>query len=265
LRLHRLCQTTRQYAALLLCFCAFCSVPEGYGKPNRVSQLIMELADPRSHVRQKAVEGLVKIGEPAVEPLIVALKGASSGSEVLREEAADILGTIKDPRGVEPLVAVLLTVGYTALQDHAEDALVKIGTPVVGPLMSVVLSGVDDGREAHECAVFLVSFFHVQCVQSKAAETLGRIGAPAVEPLMAAMRDPRDPQVRACAALGHYRAPRAGGATHPPGTLIYISGPRGPHTLKVGPGTVNVGYPEFSRTRRLRARSFSLGETVGAA
>ena len=54
-------------------------------------------------VRQAAAEALVKIGAPAVEPLIAALKDESFS---VRQAAAEALGKIGAP-AVEPLIAAL--------------------------------------------------------------------------------------------------------------------------------------------------------------
>jgi HEAT repeat protein len=58
-------------------------------------------------VRYAAAEALVKIGAPAMEPLIAALKDKDSKDSDVRQAAAEALGEIKDPRAVEPLIAAL--------------------------------------------------------------------------------------------------------------------------------------------------------------
>lgn len=68
----------------------------------------------------KAVEALVKIGEPAVKPLIKALK-----DEFVRAEAAQALGKIGDARAVKPLIQALKVDDGLARGD-IERALKKI-------------------------------------------------------------------------------------------------------------------------------------------
>ncbi len=55
-------------------------------------------------IRQKAMRVLKHMGKPAVEPLIAELKNEDWH---IREYAASLLGKIKDPRAVEPLLAAL--------------------------------------------------------------------------------------------------------------------------------------------------------------
>ena len=75
------------------------------GEPA-VEPLINALKDEDSGVRWKAAEALEEIGdERAVEPLINALKDEDSG---VREGAAEALGEIGDERAVEPLINCLL-------------------------------------------------------------------------------------------------------------------------------------------------------------
>ena len=77
----------------------------------------------------------VKIGAPAVEPLIAALKDKNN---YVHREAAEALGKIGDSRAVEPLIAALKDwdqdVRYTAAE-----ALGKIGdSRVVEPLIAAL-------------------------------------------------------------------------------------------------------------------------------
>lgn len=55
--------------------------------------------DSTPDVREEAAAVLVRIGTPAVEPLIAAL---NSNNWYVRQYAADALGDIKDPRAFEP-------------------------------------------------------------------------------------------------------------------------------------------------------------------
>jgi hypothetical protein len=72
-----------------------------------IASLSALLDDVDPNVREEVINALVKIGKPAVEPLIVALNEEHS---YVRWGAAKALGQIKDPRAIEPLFAVLQTI-----------------------------------------------------------------------------------------------------------------------------------------------------------
>ncbi len=83
---------------------------------------------------QEAIGALVKIGKPAVLPLI-AVTADSKADPVARQLAANILGAIKDKRAVEPLIGVLGDQS-TRLRMSAITALKQIGDPrAVEPLI----------------------------------------------------------------------------------------------------------------------------------
>jgi HEAT repeat protein len=120
----------------------------------------------RWDVRQGAAEALGKIGEPAVEPLIGALQDEESK---VREGAAEALGKIKDARAVEPLIGALQDKDNGVRRAVAE-ALRGIREPAVEPLIRALQDGGSDMRRA-------------------VAEALGKIGdARAVEPLIRALQ-----------------------------------------------------------------------------
>jgi HEAT repeat protein len=75
--------------------------------------LLNAFNDPDYYVRLNTIEGLVKIGKPAVKPLIEILKNEDPA---MRMSAAEILGKIGDVRALRPLVALL----------EDEDATVRI-------------------------------------------------------------------------------------------------------------------------------------------
>ena len=77
-----------------------------------------------SGVRRTAALALGKIGEPAVEPLIAALKDSD---DCVRREATEALGKIGEP-AVEPLIAALKDSDDYVRREAAE-ALGKIGEP----------------------------------------------------------------------------------------------------------------------------------------
>jgi len=121
-------------AVVLLCFCVPGFVPAGYGQTDRVSRLISELKGKNARVRHRAAEELVKIGAPAVEPLIAALKDPDSP---VRVGAVGVLGNIKDPRAVEPLMAALKDMD-SGVRGGAVEALGEIGPPAAEPLIAAL-------------------------------------------------------------------------------------------------------------------------------
>ncbi|MDH5704130.1 MAG: HEAT repeat domain-containing protein, partial [Aigarchaeota archaeon] len=70
------------------------------------------LKDKNTNLREAAAGTLVKIGTPAVKPLIAALKYKNQN---VRAAAAEALGEIGDPRAVEPLTRLLSDIFHT---DH---------------------------------------------------------------------------------------------------------------------------------------------------
>lgn len=66
-----------------------------------INELINELGDSSRRIRQRVERELVKLGEPAVEPLIEALKNENRRA---RWRAANALGKIKDTRAIKPLI-----------------------------------------------------------------------------------------------------------------------------------------------------------------
>ena len=72
--------------------------------PRTVNHLVHALGDEYSKVRRKAISALVRIGAPAVEPLMQAL---GSDQEKIRGYAAACLGQIRDPRAKHALLALL--------------------------------------------------------------------------------------------------------------------------------------------------------------
>lgn len=89
-----------------------------------------------------------------------------------RKYAAEVLGELKDPRAVDPLVAALNDeVGD--VRQRAYDSLIKLGGPSVSSLIPLLVSEEDEIRQS-------------------ATEILRKIGKPAVEPLAIALTDADD-------------------------------------------------------------------------
>ena len=160
-----------------------------------IEALIQALDDGSESVQQKVRSALIKIGPPAVEPLIHALESERKrvrwnaalvlrdgklgderavypliralGDETIRSLSAQVLGRIGDPRAIKPLINVLKSIdGHSAAE-----ALVNIGSPAVKPLINAMKD-------------------KYWGVRDHAAEALGKIGdSRAVDPLIKALKD----------------------------------------------------------------------------
>lgn len=118
--------------------------------------------------RQSAADYLVRIGEPAVEPLIEALHNKD---EEIQQLAINLLGKIGDSRAVEALIAKLRYGDYET-REAALNALLKIEDPQI---LEALIIALKDKRSS---------------IRKTAADALGRFGDPqAVEPLIEALRD----------------------------------------------------------------------------
>jgi len=136
----------------------------------------------------------------------------------IREEAATMLGTLRDPRAIVPLVSVLRD-GDRAVRDAAIGALLAIGEPAVTTLgvclsdpaltvqesASSVLATIADARVLAPLVKALASPDWI--VRMHAAKALGRIKDPgAVAPLVPLLQDSvkavREETSTALAAIG---------------------------------------------------------------
>jgi HEAT repeat protein len=87
--------------------------------------LITAFKDTDYFCQSGAVEALGKIGAPAVEPLIAAMKDVNP---LVQRSAASGLGSTKDPRAVEPLIAATKDPNY-GVRTAAANALSEIKDP----------------------------------------------------------------------------------------------------------------------------------------
>jgi HEAT repeat protein len=176
------------------------------GDARAVEPLIAYLKEPiifrGGPLPRYAVIALGKIGSPAVEPLIAALKDKDWSS---RERAVVALGEIGDARAVEPLIAAhqMKAGSFDASIIHL--ALGEIGDArAVEPLianMKISSSYPYPGRDWAYSFLKKISYARVaepliDALNSKddfvpvdEAIALGKIGSPAVEPLIAALND----------------------------------------------------------------------------
>ncbi|MFQ6078745.1 MAG: HEAT repeat domain-containing protein [Thermodesulfobacteriota bacterium] len=161
------------------------AIPFLIGMLGDSTQLVAEPEGVATSPGAEAARALVRIGKPAVEPLIAALKDEDS---YIRGYAAEALGEIGDPRAVEPLIA--------ALEDK---------DPSVSEKVAWALGEIKDRRAVEP---LIGALHHEQLwVRRTTAEAMGKIGdRRAVEALIAAMRD-EEALVRlyATEALGEIR------------------------------------------------------------
>jgi HEAT repeat protein len=136
----------------------------------------------------KAIEFLlVDIGSPAVEPLIAALKDEN---RCMRKGAAHVLGCIKDPRAVKPLIEVLND-DYVGAK--AAWALDRIPPWKENPAV----------KEAIPRLIELANNNREELVRLRAVEALAASGDPrAVKPLISALKDKGNSSIRCKAANG---------------------------------------------------------------
>jgi len=141
--------------------------------------------------RNLAAEALRSIGEPAVKPLLAALKDENAW---VRANAARALGWARDPRAVQPLITALND-QQAAVGRIAAEALGQIADPRAARPLIEALKDSDDSSLARPVI-----------------DALTRIGRPCVIPLIDELQHP-DPSIRASAAeaLGCLRDRRAVG------------------------------------------------------
>jgi HEAT repeat protein len=135
--------------------------------PIAVPALILALKDVDEYVSRSARNALIRIGKPAVERLIVALKARN---RQMRHHAAEALRQIGDKRAAEAFIA--------ALRDKS---------PKVRELAAWALGGLQDNRAVMPLIGCLNDEHKVQV---RAIEALGNLrDSRAVEPLIALLKD----------------------------------------------------------------------------
>lgn len=83
-----------------------------------IDSLIKNLSNENENIRINSENALVKIGKPAVEPLIEALKDKENPARV---SAAKILGKIGNGRAIKPLISCLTDPGEYSIKDKIKD------------------------------------------------------------------------------------------------------------------------------------------------
>ena len=134
------------------------------GDPAAVPALARALADPSRWTVSLIAENLMRMGPKAVPPLLFLL-GAPDHN--VRVAVVKILGEIRDPLAVDPLVAVAGGDRDLNMRAQAAAALGKLGGPKAERALGRALSD-----EAWQ-------------VRAQAAKALGHLGRPEVAPLLA--------------------------------------------------------------------------------
>ncbi|HVU12331.1 MAG TPA: HEAT repeat domain-containing protein [Phototrophicaceae bacterium] len=152
-----------------------------------------------------AEEALIKIGAPAVEELIAALKEDSWG---VRVGAVAVLGEIGDVRAVQPLIGTLRYDGMA--KGETGEALVRFGDVALRPLLYALKNNDDPAIRSGAAAVLTefsdplivpalieaVETDKEAVVRQSAVYVLSRKpDTRSIEPLVIALEDP-DPAVR---------------------------------------------------------------------
>jgi len=167
--------------------------------------------DEFSGVRWKAAEALSKIGAPAVEALIGALR---HDDDDVRWKAAVALGEIGDPRAIEPLI-IQLCDEDRFVKSHAALALGTIGEPAVNPLLRALSEG--DGNLRWGAAIALGKIRDPRAIEpliraladkyenvrAESASSLASMGKPALGPLLRFLKFSEGPKrLEVVTALG---------------------------------------------------------------
>lgn len=204
---------------IVLLFAAFLGIR--YYQKYYIYKNIDLLKSGDEKTRSKAVENLVKLGEPSVKPLLFALnydptyvKGGAAGllSVIIRKKqvqgmadnlsgesrnlkmgAIEALGKIRDTRAIPPLVQIL--VKERDYRDYTSDALGNIGAPSVPHLLRYI-NHKDDGvkfsvimtlgkTHSKEAVMPLIWLFMEddENICALSSRALTELGEPAVAPL----------------------------------------------------------------------------------
>lgn len=146
---------------------------------SAVDPLVGILGDNDNVVRSQAMDALAAMGRPASQALIIVLE---SGSELMRQGAAEVLGEIKEERAIEPLIVAFQS---KDMREFAVQALVNINrSRAVEPFIQLL----QDHNQTSD-------------IRADAAWALGEVGdAKANEALLQAMSAEEDNDVRINAA-----------------------------------------------------------------
>jgi HEAT repeat protein len=176
--------------------------------PRAAGPLITALKDPENRVRIGAAGAILKLGTPALEPLVGALKDPEA---VQRQFAAALLGDLKDPRAILPLIASFQDVD-PQVRLRAFQATIAIGEPAFDPLLAALKDANASTRQLSVAALAQLGDARAvdpliaelrdteEFVRTTSAMGLGVLkDATAVPPLIACLKDP-DAQLRQSAS-----------------------------------------------------------------
>jgi HEAT repeat protein len=104
----------------------------GKFRDSRAVPSLIRLLKNDAFIQISVRDSLLKIGEPSVEPLITLL-AEENVNPLAREEAVEVLGELKDPRAIPPLLHSLESTDRWE-QRNAVEALCQIGVDAVGQL-----------------------------------------------------------------------------------------------------------------------------------
>lgn len=162
---------------------------------QNVEYLINTLNAKLWQTRSQAADALIHLGEPAVEPLMQAIRNAQFGYHYL-PLAVRALGGIGDERAVPLLIDILASDHVHAVQEAAK-GLGHIGTPkAIEPLINVFRQDWDDDETI--------------TAWQEASKALAAIGEAALLPLIEGLQDTNSIVCSGVIdALGQLRDPRA--------------------------------------------------------
>ncbi|MDP2922145.1 MAG: HEAT repeat domain-containing protein [Candidatus Omnitrophota bacterium] len=145
----------------------------GRSKDPRAIEPLIAFLKKEEYQYGDGVRALIAIGKPAVEPLITAFSDENNRKNVtFRAKAAEVLGGIKDPGAVEPLIKVL----------NDEDLHTRMQA-------AIALGNIGDRRAITPLIASLKDNHYM--VGEYAAEALGKLKDPdAIMPLFNVLKDP---------------------------------------------------------------------------
>ncbi|MDD3136712.1 MAG: HEAT repeat domain-containing protein [Methanoregula sp.] len=183
-----------------------------------IQGLIRMLNHGNPEIQWRAADALGSMGEPACLPLVRLLTYPRMN---VRIGAIEALGTIKDPRAVDPLLVILSQDTSNEVRWVAAIALGSIGDPRVIPHLEDALQ--DDDRYVRYGAAKALEELHWRPTDDEAIARLAialqdwqavrRLGLAAVDSLIAILKD-KNPNTRTkiIELLGEIRGPHATGA-----------------------------------------------------
>jgi HEAT repeat protein len=115
--------------------------------PMVIKQLLAELRDVNKEKRRTAVMKLGMVGGDQATRTLMQIVQNDYEDLIVRGRAALMLGKLRDPRAVDPLIRALEAPGHQT-PVHAAQALGKIGDPrAIEPLLMLAANGRDRTRE----------------------------------------------------------------------------------------------------------------------